>query len=82
MPPQLFIARTATQADSLYPVACQDPAACLGQPPRIWIVAAGYPRSPYQAVTSAQARLLRPHYRLSTFKRVPSLTVFLLIRTS
>jgi hypothetical protein len=41
LPRELFIARTAAQAGTLYPVPCRHPAACPGQPPRIWIVGAG-----------------------------------------
>ena len=80
-PRQLFIAETGAQAHGLYPLPCQQPAACLGAEPRIWIVASGSPRSPFSAVTRAQAALLRPHYRLSEVRHAPSLTVFLLVRT-
>jgi len=80
VPRELFIAETAAQAATLYPVPCKHPAACLGAEPRIWIVGSGYQKSPYQAVTPAQATLLRSRYRLSEVKRVPSLTVFLLTR--
>jgi mannosyltransferase len=80
-PRQLFIAETGAQASGLYPLPCQHPAACLGAEPRIWIVASGSPRSPYSAVTRAQAALLRQHYRLTTVRHAPSLTVFLLVRT-
>jgi mannosyltransferase len=79
-PRQLFIAETAAQADGLYSLPCRNPAACLGAEPRIWVVASGSPRSPYPAVTPAQAALLRQHYLLSTVRRVPGMTVFLLIR--
>ena len=81
LPRQLFIAETGAQAHGLYPLPCQDPAACLGTEPRIWIVASGSPRSPFSAVTRAQAALLRPRYRLSEVRHAPSLTVFLLVRT-
>jgi|HubBroStandDraft_3_1064219.scaffolds.fasta_scaffold20095_3 mannosyltransferase len=81
LPRQLFIAETGTQDHGLYPLPCQHPAACLGAEPRIWIVASGSPRSPFSAVTRAQAALLRPHYRLSAVSHAPSLTVFLLVRT-
>jgi mannosyltransferase len=81
VPRELFIAETAAQAATLYPVPCKHPAACMGAEPRIWIVGSGYQKSPYQAVTRAQAALLRPRYRLSLVKRVQSLTVFLLTRT-
>jgi mannosyltransferase len=80
-PRQLFIAETGAQADRLYPVPCQQPAACLGAEPRIWVVGSGYDPSPYWAVTPAQAALLRPHYRVEYVRHVPSLTVFLLERT-
>jgi mannosyltransferase len=80
LPRQLFISKTGAQADRLYPVPCQKPAACLGGEPRIWVVGSGYDRSPYSAVTPAQAALLRPHYRLEYVRHVPSLTVFLLVR--
>jgi mannosyltransferase len=80
VPRALFIAKTAAQASSLYPIPCKHPAACLGQEPRIWIIGSGYEKSPYQAVTPTQAKLLRPQYRLSYLKHVRSLTVFLLLR--
>jgi len=79
-PRQLFVAETAVRAAALYPVPCKHPAACLGTEARIWIVGGGYDKSPYQAVTSAQAAVLRPLYRLSRVKHVRSLTVFLLTR--
>ena len=80
VPHQLFVTETAAQAASLYPVPCKHPASCLGAEPRIWIVGGGYEKSPYQAVTPAQATLLRSRYRLSSVKHVQSLTVFLLTR--
>jgi hypothetical protein len=52
----------------------------MGQEPRIWIVGNGDLGNPYQAVTAAEAALLRPHYRLSYRRHVPGLTVFLLVR--
>ena len=80
VPRDLFIAETAARAATLYPVPCKHPAACMGAEARIWIVGGGYEKSPYQAVTPAQAKLLRPLYRLSRVKHVRSLTVFLLTR--
>ncbi len=78
VPRDLFIAETAARAGTLYPVPCKHPAACIGAHARIWIIGSGYEKSPYQAITPAQATLLRPRYRLSLVKHVPSLTVFLL----
>lgn len=80
VPHQLFIARTAAEAGTLYPEPCKQPAACLGAEPRIWIIGVGRQKSPYQAVTPAQAAALRPRYRLSLVKHQRSLTMFLLTR--
>jgi mannosyltransferase len=80
VPRELFVARTAAQAGTLYPVPCQQPAACLGAEPRIWVIGVGHQKSPYQAVTPAQAAVLRPRYRLSLVKHQRSLTMFLLTR--
>jgi mannosyltransferase len=80
VPHALFIAETAAKAGTLYPILCKHPAACMGQEPRIWIIGGGYEKSPYQAVTPAQAKLLRPLYRTSYLKHVRDLTVFLLVR--
>ena len=80
VPGELFVAETAARADALYPVPCQHPAACLGQEARIWVVASGYLKNPYKAVTPAEATLLRLRYRISAVKHVQFLTVFLLTR--
>jgi mannosyltransferase len=80
VPHVLFVAETAAKAGTLYPVPCRHPVACLGAEPRIWIIGGGYEKRPYQAVTPAQATLLRPRYRLSLVRHVQSLTVFLLTR--
>ena len=80
VPRELFVAETAARADTLYPVPCQHPAACLGQEARIWVVASGHLKNPYQAVRPAEAALLRSRYRISAVKYVPFLTAFLLTR--
>ena len=80
VPHQLFLAGEAVQLQHLYPVFCQDPAACLGRDPRVWVVVSGDTRSPYDDVTSAQAALLRSSYRLSNGHNMMGLTVFLLVR--
>ena len=80
VPHQLFIARTAAEAGTLYPELCRQPAACLGAEPRIWVIGVGRQKSPYRAVTPAQAAVLRPRYRLSLVKHERGLTTFLLTR--
>ena len=81
-PHQLFVARPAAEAGTLYPQRCRQPAACLGAEPRIWVVGNRHQLNPYRAVTPAQAAVLRPRYRLSLVKHVRGLTVFLLTRTA
>lgn len=81
-PHQLFVARPAAEAGTLYPQRCRHPAACLGAEPRIWVVGNRHQLNPYRAVTRAQAAVLRPRYRLSLVKHVRGLTVFLLTRTA
>lgn len=81
VPRQLFILETSAQGGTLYPQPCRHPAACLGAEPAIWVVGSGRLERPAQAVTPAQAALLREHYRVRQVKRVRSLTVFLLART-
>ena len=81
VPRELFIARTAAEAATLYPEPCQHPAACLGAEPRIWVIGVGRQTSPYQAVTPAQAAVLKPRYRLTLVKHQRSLTMFLLAPT-
>jgi len=81
VPHQLFLAADAVQLHHLYPVFCKDPAACLGHDSRVWVVVSGDTSNPFQDVTSAQATVLRSHYRVSNRRHVPGLTAFLLTRT-
>jgi mannosyltransferase len=79
-PRELFVAVPAARAGTLYPVLCRHPAACLGAEPRIWIIGGGHEKSPYRAVTHAQAAVLRPRYHLRQVRYVRGLTIFLLTR--
>jgi mannosyltransferase len=80
LPHQLFLAGAAVQLQHLYPVFCADPAACLGDAPRTWVVASSDTSNPYADVAPAQAAVLQSNYRLSHRQYVPGLTVFLLVR--
>ena len=80
LPHQLFLVGAAVELHHLYPIYCQEPAACLGHDPRVWVVVSGDTRNPYADVTSAQAALLQSGYQPVYRKYVPSLTVFLLTR--
>ena len=82
LPRELFIRETAAAAGALYYVECRHPALCAGQQPRAWVVGwGGDLTNPYQAVTPAQAAVLRQRYRLSSLAHVAGLTVFLLVRS-
>jgi len=61
----LFVADAALPSSQIKPVAC-NPAACLGDEPRIWIVGSGRLIDPYLAVAANQAAVLRPRYRLAS----------------
>jgi mannosyltransferase len=80
-PHQLFVAAPGVLLHHLYPIYCTEPAACLGHDPRVWMVVSGDTRNPYADVPPAQAALLRSTYRTAYRRYVPSLTVFLLVRT-
>jgi mannosyltransferase len=81
VPRELFVATTAPQSSQINPPGCRRPAACLGDEPRIWVVGNGRPNDPYQVVTTGQAAVLRPLYRLVLTTHVHGLTVFLLVRS-
>jgi mannosyltransferase len=59
---------------------CADPAACLGDPARVWLVADGRLDDPVDAMPPAQAALLRGRYAVSTTERLPFVDVMLLVR--
>jgi mannosyltransferase len=79
VPRDLFVADAALPSSQIKPVAC-NPATCLGDESRIWIVGSGRLIDPYLAVTANQAAVLRPRYRLALTRHFLSLTVFLLVR--
>ncbi|MGE5290831.1 MAG: glycosyltransferase family 39 protein [Micromonosporaceae bacterium] len=81
LPRELFIAQTAAQRGSLYPALCTDPAACAGQPPRVWIVDSGRVRNPYGTIPAAQRAVLRGSYRVSEILQPGHMTVTLLVRS-
>jgi mannosyltransferase len=82
VPRDLFVAETPEQANSLYPVACTDPAACLGSAPgRIWVVESGRQKllGGKDHLTTPEKTLLLIRYRVSEVKHVSLMTVFLLV---
>ncbi|WP_329564803.1 glycosyltransferase family 39 protein [Kitasatospora sp. NBC_01266] len=61
-PTDVFQARTAAQADDLYPVDCSRPDVCAEGFQRIWVLTYGGARDPYQAIPQAQAQVLETEF--------------------
>lgn len=81
-PRELFAARTPAQAHGLYPVPCADPARCLGQPGRVWIVGGWPSPNPLWVIPRAESAALRhAGYRVSRLWHTGGLTVGLLTRS-
>lgn len=82
-PRELFVARTPAQAHGLYPVPCADPARCLGQPGRVWIVGGWPSPDPLWVIPRAESAALRhAGYRISRLWHTGGLTVGLLKRSA
>jgi mannosyltransferase len=82
-PRELFIAKTAAQAGSLFPVQCANPAACVDNyPRRVWVVAGGNYPVPVDALTPGDAAVLLPKYGPvpEHMWHVKGMTLFLLVR--
>ncbi len=80
IPRQLFISKTAPQVHGLYAVACAKPAACLGNPERIWILGVAPAPTVWTAVPPAEAAALRAHYRVVLTRYFAGLSLFLMER--
>ncbi|MEU6879371.1 glycosyltransferase family 39 protein [Streptomyces sp. NPDC046712] len=81
-PRDVFLGTSAADRAELWPTECPDPAACLKDEPRIWLVVAGDAADPLDALPADQARALRARYTATGAERVTGVTVALLVRTS
>jgi mannosyltransferase len=79
-PREVFAARTAAAAGTLYPVLCAHPASCLGHTTRMWVVGSGHLKNPFKEIPADEAAALRPYFHLTLATRLPGMTVFLLVR--
>jgi len=82
VPRQLFVTATAQQAHGLYAVACDHPAACLGNQERIWLVSAGRATDVAAAVPPGEAAPLRARYHVVLTRHFAGLSIFLLDRNA
>lgn len=79
-PREVFVARSAAAATTVHPSLCARPAACLGHTARMWIVGSGHVKNPFKEVPADEAAVLRRYFHVTLSKRLPDLTVFLLVR--
>lgn len=79
-PAPVFQAETQVQADSLEPVECADPAACITGTPRIWVVFVTHlAPDPFSALEPSQAALLQTlGYQVQTLYQENGISVALL----
>ncbi|GAA2804586.1 hypothetical protein GCM10010441_31720 [Kitasatospora paracochleata] len=79
-PGPMFVARSAVEADDLYPVLSRAPADTIGDEARVWVVTIGTSDDPYQYLPAEQARALRSVFTPAEVRHVRGLTVTLLVR--
>ncbi|MFI9329615.1 glycosyltransferase family 39 protein [Kitasatospora sp. NPDC052868] len=78
----VFVEQSAAQAEDLFPAACPQPANCLGQAQRIWLLVLGDTADPMAALPGDQSQALRAHYGApSQVTALGGVTVALLDRT-
>ncbi|UXY21640.1 glycosyltransferase family 39 protein [Streptomyces cynarae] len=78
----VFLAQSPTERNDLAATECPEPARCLRDEKRIWLVVRGNETDPLNALTAYQSAALRAHYTLSGVERPSGLAVALLVRTS
>jgi mannosyltransferase len=78
-PKDVFAEQSAVQHDDLYTVPCPDPAACLGDTKRIWLVTLGSD-DPYHELSAKEAAALQADFVPAQVTHVRGLTVSLLER--
>ncbi|MFD9333440.1 glycosyltransferase family 39 protein [Streptomyces sp. NPDC060028] len=77
----VFVARSAVERGDLYPELCKDPAACIGDLRRVWVVTEGSADSnPFSGFSPAQTKALASAFPKRTVTGVPGMTVTLLER--
>ncbi|MFG2771612.1 glycosyltransferase family 39 protein [Streptomyces sp. NPDC048350] len=79
-PRDVFLARSAADRADLWSSECPDPAACLRNEARIWLVVPEGAADPLDALPASQARALRKHYTATGTERLTGVTVALLVR--
>ncbi|MCU7824364.1 glycosyltransferase family 39 protein [Kitasatospora sp. DSM 101779] len=81
-PGSVLINRTAVERADIFAEPCSEPAACLHDAPRIWVVTMGGAEDPLVRFPEAEAAALRASYRVFEVRHVRGLTVGLLVRST
>jgi mannosyltransferase len=79
-PRDVFLAESAADRDDLLATDCPEPARCLRDEQRIWLVVMGAQADPFDGLPPDQAMALRARYTASGAERPGGLTVALLER--
>ncbi|BFV57687.1 hypothetical protein KCMC57_up27910 [Kitasatospora sp. CMC57] len=79
-PVPMFVERDATRAQDLYAVPCPVAQRCVGDAPRTWLVTIGTGDDPYEGLPDGQTEALRYAFVLTDTRRLPGMTVSLLVR--
>ncbi|MEU7611322.1 glycosyltransferase family 39 protein [Micromonospora sp. NPDC049204] len=79
-PRNVFRQRTAAQRNELYGTDCAEPAGCLRDEPRLWLVSPTVTDAPFNGLSRERADLLGKRYQLARMTHVTGLTVSLLQR--
>ncbi|MFG1919604.1 glycosyltransferase family 39 protein [Micromonospora sp. NPDC048898] len=79
-PRNVFQARTAAQRNELFAADCADPASCLRDEPRLWLVQPTVTDTPMTGLSKKAAAVLGERYQLAQLTHVTGMTVALLQR--
>jgi mannosyltransferase len=63
-PRDTFLDKTAAQRASFSASECADPAACLKDEPRLWLIHTGWTDDPFEQMPPARAQLLKLRYEI------------------
>jgi mannosyltransferase len=72
-PRDVFVARSAADSGWFSVALCRDPASCLGDTQRLWLVETGHPGDPFAGLPPSYADLLRTNFRVvstTSFDRI------------
>ncbi|MEU5941085.1 glycosyltransferase family 39 protein [Micromonospora sp. NPDC047548] len=78
-PRDVFVAVPPGRSGWFWAIDCVDPAPCVGDIRRIWLVV-GESRDPFDRLPPARAELLRHEFNAASTDRFPGVTVVLLVR--